>query len=96
MSATMDIAIATRGVAYVALAGVLLAAAITLNAASINIARAIGPALGGFIVAASGPWAVFLLNAASFIGIMFVVYRWQPAPRKSNPIRQTVRPLPRS
>jgi conjugative transfer region protein TrbK len=31
MSATMDIAIATRGVAYVALAGVLLAVAITLN-----------------------------------------------------------------
>jgi conjugative transfer region protein TrbK len=31
MSATMDIAIATRGVAYVALAGVLLAVAITFN-----------------------------------------------------------------
>ena len=31
MSATMDITIATRGVAYVALAGVLLAVAITLN-----------------------------------------------------------------
>src|SRR5438132_10400133 len=61
-----------------------LPAAITLNAVAINIARAIGPALGGFIVAASGPWAVFLLNAASFIGIMVVVYRWQPAPRKSK------------
>jgi len=61
-----------------------LPAAITLSAAGINIARAIGPALGGFIVAASGPWAVFLLNAASFIGIMIVVYRWQPAPRKSR------------
>ena len=61
-----------------------LPAAITLNAVGINIARAIGPALGGFIVAASGPWAVFLLNAASFIGIMFVVYRWHPAPRKSK------------
>src|SRR5438132_7449510 len=61
-----------------------LPAAITLNAVAINIARAIGPALGGFIVAASGPWAVFLLNAASFVGIMVVVYRWQPAPRKSK------------
>ena len=61
-----------------------LPAAITLSAVGINIARAIGPALGGLIVAASGPWAVFLLNAASFIGIMVVVYRWQPAPRKSK------------
>ena len=61
-----------------------LPAAITLSAAGVNIARAIGPALGGFIVAASGPWAVFLLNAASFIGIMVVVYRWKPAPRRSK------------
>src|SRR5437016_6629690 len=61
-----------------------LPAAITLNAVAINIARAIGPALGGFIVAASGPWAVFLLNAASFVGITMVVYRWRPAPRKSK------------
>ena len=61
-----------------------LPAAITLNAAGINIARAIGPAVGGFIIAASGPWAVFLLNAASFIGIMFVLYRWSPVPRKSR------------
>jgi MFS family permease/quinol monooxygenase YgiN len=61
-----------------------LPAAITLSAAGVNIARAFGPALGGLIVAASGPWAVFLLNAVSFIGIMVVVYRWQPAPRKSK------------
>jgi MFS family permease len=61
-----------------------LPAAITLSAAGVNIARAIGPALGGLIVAASGPWAVFLLNATSFIGIIVVVYRWQPAPRKSK------------
>src|SRR6266480_4437510 len=61
-----------------------LPAAITLNAVAINIARAIGPALGGFIVAASGPWAVFFLNAISFIAIMVVLYRWQPAQRKSK------------
>src|SRR5438067_5015667 len=61
-----------------------LPGAITLNAVAINIARAIGPAVGGFVVAASGPWAVFLLNAASFIGITMVVYRWRPAPRKSK------------
>jgi MFS family permease/quinol monooxygenase YgiN len=61
-----------------------LPAAIALSGVGINIARAFGPALGGLIVAASGPWAVFFLNATSFIAIMVVVYRWQPAPRKSK------------
>jgi predicted MFS family arabinose efflux permease/quinol monooxygenase YgiN len=61
-----------------------LPAAITLSAVGINIARAIGPALGGLIVGASGPWAVFFLNAASFIAIMVVIYRWRPAPRRSK------------
>jgi MFS family permease/quinol monooxygenase YgiN len=61
-----------------------LPAAIALSGVGINIARAFGPALGGLIVAASGPWAVFFLNAASFIAIMVVIYRWQPAPRRSK------------
>src|SRR6266436_6146527 len=61
-----------------------LPAAITLSAVGINIARAIGPALGGFIVGMSGPWAVFFLNAVSFIAIMAVIYRWRPPPRKSK------------
>ncbi len=61
-----------------------LPAAITLNAAGINISRAIGPALGGFIVSTAGPWAVFFLNAVSFLGIMLVVYRWKPVARKSK------------
>src|SRR5260221_7465754 len=61
-----------------------LSAAITLSVVSFNVARAFGPALGGFIIGASGPWAVFFLNAASFIAIMVVVYRWRPAPRRST------------
>src|SRR6266852_3291753 len=61
-----------------------LPAAITLSVVGINVARAIGPALGGFIIGASGPWAGFFLNAASFIAIMVVVYRWLPAPRRSK------------
>ncbi len=61
-----------------------LPAAIALSGVGINIARAFGPALGGLIVAASGPWAVFFLNAISFIVIMVVIYRWQPAPRRSK------------
>src|SRR5436190_1131367 len=41
-------------------------AAIALNGVSMNAARAIGPALGGIIVAAASPAVAFLLNAVSF------------------------------
>ena len=61
-----------------------LPAALSLGGVAVNIARAIGPAIGGFIIAASGPWAVFLINAVSFMAVFFVVYRWQPAPRTSK------------
>lgn len=54
-----------------------LSSAVALNAAGFNVARAVGPALGGFIVAASGPGPVFLLNAASFVSVIWVLYRWQ-------------------
>lgn len=56
-----------------------LPAAVALSSMGINISRAIGPALGGFVVAATGPAMVFLLNAASFVGIVIVLARWQRA-----------------
>src|ERR1051325_6852213 len=54
-----------------------LAAAVSLNSVAFNIARAVGPALGGLVVAALGSWAVFLLNSFSFVGIIIVLYRWR-------------------
>jgi MFS family permease/quinol monooxygenase YgiN len=54
-----------------------LPSAIALNSAGFNSARAIGPALGGLVVAAAGPGPAFLLNAASFLGTVFVLYHWQ-------------------
>jgi MFS family permease len=57
-----------------------LPAAVALNATGFNVARAVGPALGGLVVAAAGPAAVFLLNAASFIGVLGAIYRWRPPP----------------
>lgn len=54
-----------------------LARAIALNALTVNIGRAIGPALGGVLVAAAGPALVFALNALSFLGVLAVVYRWR-------------------
>ena len=53
-----------------------LAQAISLNSAGFNLSRAVGPALGGAIVAAAGAGATFMLNAVSFLGVMIVLYRW--------------------
>jgi MFS family permease len=60
-----------------------LPAAVALNSVSFNIARAVGPALGGAIVAYSGPAAVFLLNAVSFLGVIAVLFRWKKADRET-------------
>ena len=62
-----------------------LPAAVTLNGVSVNIARSVGPALGGIVVALAGPGPVFLLNALSFVGVAVVLYRWQQ-PKKWNPL----------
>jgi MFS family permease len=57
-----------------------LPAAVALNATGFNVSRAVGPALGGLVVAAAGPAAVFLLNAVSFLTVLVVIYRWRRAP----------------
>ena len=56
-----------------------LPSALALNGISVNIARAIGPAMGGLLIAAAGTGAVFLLNAVSFIGVLAVLMRWRRA-----------------
>jgi MFS family permease len=56
------------------------ASAVALNSAGFNVARAMGPALGGMVVAAAGAGWSFLLNAASFFGVIFFLYRWKRAP----------------
>ncbi|WP_161599556.1 MFS transporter [Hymenobacter nivis] len=51
--------------------------AITLNGVSNNIARAIGPALGGVVIAYYSPGWVFMLNGVSFLGTFAVIYFWK-------------------
>lgn len=53
------------------------ASAVALNSAGFNVARAVGPALGGIIVAAVGCGTTFLLNAFSFLGVILFLYRWK-------------------
>ena len=55
-------------------------AAAALGSMSINVARAIGPAIAGVLVSLSGPTLVFALNAVSFVGIVIVLVVWRRPP----------------
>src|SRR5258706_10588229 len=58
------------------------AAAVALNSAGFNVARAVGPALGGIVVALAGSGWSFLLNAVSFFGVILFLCRWRRAPHE--------------
>ena len=51
----------------------------SLGAVNMNVARAIGPALGGVVVAAAGVGWTFAFNAVSFLGTLYVVARRLPS-----------------
>lgn len=70
-----------------------VAAAVSLNSMSFNSARSIGPAIGGLLVAATGPAVVFFLNAASFLGTVFVLASWKrpPVERPRKAVFRTLR-----
>lgn len=55
-----------------------LSSAIALNSMGINISRAIGPALAGFLIVGAGLASPFLINALSVIGIVAALWWWTP------------------
>ena len=59
-----------------------LATASALNGIEFNIARAVGPALAGALIVASGVKAAFVGNVVSFVGVLVVVTRWKRPVRK--------------
>src|SRR5262249_40484523 len=58
------------------------ASASALNGIEFNLARGVGPALAGALIAIAGVGAAFIANVISFIGIIVVVARWKRPPRK--------------
>lgn len=56
----------------------LVPSAVAAGSVSFNIARSLGPALGGLIIAQFGVWAAFSFNAISFLGVIFVLIWWRP------------------
>lgn len=55
-----------------------------------NIARSLGPAVGGAIVAALGAAAAFGINAVSYFALLFVLRRWRPDRLKHSLPRETM------
>ena len=55
-----------------------LPGAVALNSMGFNMARSVGPALGGAIVAAGGAAAAFAINAFSYTALLTVLARWRP------------------
>jgi len=54
----------------------MLPDAISLTSLGFNIARTVGPALGGLLVASFGAFAAFSVNALSNLGVILVARRW--------------------
>jgi predicted MFS family arabinose efflux permease len=57
----------------------------TLSSAGISAAMAIGPAIGGFLIAASGPTWVFVLNVVILLGGLVTLRTWKPEPHSGLP-----------
>lgn len=67
-----------------------VASAVALNSISFNLARSVGPALGGVIVAVAGPAVAFLLNAASFVAVLCAVASWKPLPQPQRKLTEDI------
>jgi MFS family permease len=73
--------------------------AITLNSVTVNAARAVGPAIGGVLIATVGVGVCFLVNAASFVAVVTSLIIMNtgalrpspPAPRARGQLREGIR-----
>jgi MFS family permease len=76
-----------------------LSNAIALNSAIFNMARILGPAVAGVLIAAIGTGPVFLVNAGSFVAVLAGLYLMredelytrEPVPRAKGQLREGLR-----
>ncbi|MGK9234188.1 MFS transporter [Inquilinus limosus] len=68
-----------------------VASAVLLNSINYNVARALGPAIGGLLLAWLGASWVFLIATASFAGLMAAVWSWKWRPARSALPPETLR-----
>ncbi len=84
--ALLGVGIALSGPPFQAIVPELVAPAdmplaVALNSVALNVARAVGPALGVTVMIAAGggvrgSGAAFVFNAVTFLGVAYVLYRW--------------------
>jgi MFS family permease len=60
--------------------------AISLNTIAFNLARSVGPALGGLLISLTSPALAFAINALSYLALIVVLLRWHP--EQPEPQRQ--------
>jgi MFS family permease len=60
----------------------LLPQAVALGSLSMNISRALGPALAGLLLAQLGAWAAYGVNALSFLGMIVMLWYWKHQPEE--------------
>jgi MFS family permease len=72
--------------------------AVTLNSVLVNVARAVGPAVAGVLIATVGEGVCFLINAGSFVAVVFSLTTMNaaelrpstPTPRARGQLREGV------
>jgi MFS family permease len=67
-----------------------LASAVSLKAMSFNVARCIGPGIGGAITTILGVAAAFAANALSYVGLILVLARWRMKPPEPKTTPESV------
>ncbi len=58
-----------------------IAVGIALNASTFNLARAVGPIAGAFVVAGLGFTWAFMLNSVSFLAVLIALFAVKPRPQ---------------
>ncbi|WP_114238958.1 MFS transporter [Dyella sp. C9] len=55
----------------------MVSSAVLLNGVNYNVARAVGPALGGVMLSVMAPSWVFLLNTLTYVALLAALWQWQ-------------------
>lgn len=67
-------------------------AAAALGSLSVNVARAVGPALAGALLSFTGTWVLFAINAASFTAVVLALVAWRRRPTGQAGNAEAARP----
>lgn len=64
----------------------MLGDAVLLNSVNYNVARAVGPAIGGLLLSATGASWVFLFNCVCYASLIWAIWQWRrEVPKRTLP-----------